>query len=355
ILKKIDYTMSTHEGVSCDACSQNNFRSKRYKCLRCYDYDLCSNCYEHGEISSNHTVDHPMQCILTRQDFDLYYHGERCTVDQPQSLSCPFCSEMGFSYNANMSSSATDTSSSSNDLLVHLQSKHGGDQQIEVICPICCASLNGEPNLVTPDLISHIANDHPYRGAADSYSRQSSTREFDSTFPPLRNSTASTTSAGFRRGPLRTPSRRGGGRGGPVSSNFTTEVGGSDPITDLLTQLSNVRRLAAQNNSNNSGNLLPSANALNLSQLSRQQYDRERLRSTLRSHPQAHSHSHGIGATSTTNNNNNAQTTQESDFFDSLFPSTLFIDSAILPTATGQTAGFQLRGATRAENQHLGK
>lgn len=54
--------MSAHEGVSCDACGKSNFRSKRYKCLICYDYDLCSICYEQGESSSNHTNEHAMQC-----------------------------------------------------------------------------------------------------------------------------------------------------------------------------------------------------------------------------------------------------------------------------------------------------
>jgi hypothetical protein len=54
--------MSAHEGVSCDACGKSNFRSKRYKCLICYDYDLCSTCYEQGETSSHHTSEHPMQC-----------------------------------------------------------------------------------------------------------------------------------------------------------------------------------------------------------------------------------------------------------------------------------------------------
>lgn len=55
-------SMSAHEGVSCDACGKSNFRSKRYKCLICYDYDLCATCYERGETSSHHTTEHPMQC-----------------------------------------------------------------------------------------------------------------------------------------------------------------------------------------------------------------------------------------------------------------------------------------------------
>ena len=38
--------MSRHEGVSCDSCLKSNFRGRRYKCLVCFDYDLCANCYE---------------------------------------------------------------------------------------------------------------------------------------------------------------------------------------------------------------------------------------------------------------------------------------------------------------------
>uniref|UniRef100_A0A8C3J944 RING-type E3 ubiquitin transferase n=1 Tax=Calidris pygmaea TaxID=425635 RepID=A0A8C3J944_9CHAR len=61
--------MSRHEGVSCDACLKGNFRGRRYKCLICYDYDLCATCYESGATTTRHTTDHPMQCILTRVDF----------------------------------------------------------------------------------------------------------------------------------------------------------------------------------------------------------------------------------------------------------------------------------------------
>jgi len=56
------FGMSGHEGVSCDACGKSNFQSKRFKCLICYDYDLCSTCYEQGEVSSDHMTEHPMQC-----------------------------------------------------------------------------------------------------------------------------------------------------------------------------------------------------------------------------------------------------------------------------------------------------
>ncbi|KOB71545.1 E3 ubiquitin-protein ligase KCMF1 [Operophtera brumata] len=122
--------MNRHEGVSCDSCLKNNFRGRRYKCLICIDYDLCAACYESGATTNQHTTEHPMQCILSRSDFGvhlpvlqqdglhghgargarhcgtrghhtscelrsaanaecLYYGGEALTLEQPQAYTCP--------------------------------------------------------------------------------------------------------------------------------------------------------------------------------------------------------------------------------------------------------------------------
>ena len=55
--------------MSCDACGKGGFSGKRFKCLLCYDFDLCSDCHEAGETGSGrHSTSHPMQCILTRVD-----------------------------------------------------------------------------------------------------------------------------------------------------------------------------------------------------------------------------------------------------------------------------------------------
>lgn len=61
--------LSLPAGVSCDACLKGNFRGRRFKCLICYDYDLCASCYESGATTTRHTTEHPMQCILTRVDY----------------------------------------------------------------------------------------------------------------------------------------------------------------------------------------------------------------------------------------------------------------------------------------------
>ncbi|XP_055330160.1 E3 ubiquitin-protein ligase KCMF1-like isoform X2 [Paramacrobiotus metropolitanus] len=133
-----------HEGVSCDACMISNFRGRRYKCLVCYDYDLCGNCRDNKATSGRHLADHPMQCILTRSDFDIYYGGESISHDQGQSFTCPYCGEMGFG---------------EGDLANHVDLRHP-NTITDVICPICSTMQGGDPNHVTEDLLAHLTSEH---------------------------------------------------------------------------------------------------------------------------------------------------------------------------------------------------
>lgn len=244
--------MSRHEGVSCDSCLKGNFRGRRYKCLICYDCDLCSACYETGAATTHHSSAHPMQCILTRADHELFYGGEAvlgASHDAPQSYTCPFCARLGF----------TESS------LVEHVAGHHGDAAQEVVCPICAAMPGGDPNHVTTDFSAHLTLEH-----------RSGPRDLIS-FLDEPGGPAGRTSAGVRRVP------HSRGVGGTARARRTTNVhnanhhqsqtstGGLsstlspsaaaaaaasaasrdsiDPIAELLSQLSGVRRSAPSSSS----------------------------------------------------------------------------------------------------------
>ncbi|XP_074595885.1 potassium channel modulatory factor 1 [Brevipalpus obovatus] len=214
--------MSNHEGVSCDSCLKGDFRGKRYKCLTCLNYDLCSTCYESGASSTRHTSDHPMQCILTRSDYEIFYGGETTiNTDQPYSFTCPFCGRMGF----------TETT-----LQEHAASEHSDATQ-QVICPICSSSLDSEPNHVTDDFTTHLALEHR------------NLREWDEPPTAMRgrrapHPTRGMTSSRPRRSPMQFTSTAG------LSSFTSANRESMDPIAEILSQLSGVRRAPNLGHSN---------------------------------------------------------------------------------------------------------
>lgn len=205
---------NSHEGVSCDNCMKSNFSGKRYKCLICYDFDLCSACYDQskahlnnssnpssssstssiqestsankhkkttGKIGksapaitsinppvsnniqinqSSHLNTHAMQCILTRSDHELFYGtgGGGASTNEQQSFTCPYCSKCGFSETSLCKHLGTQhTAESTNSSTTNQMVKK------EVVCPICAVLPNsngGDPNHLTDNLLQHINLEH---------------------------------------------------------------------------------------------------------------------------------------------------------------------------------------------------
>nr|CAB3257994.1 E3 ubiquitin-protein ligase KCMF1 [Phallusia mammillata] len=224
--------MSRHEGVSCDNCLRSNFEDKRFKCLICYDYDLCERCYDSDVTTSRHLASHPMQRILTRNDFELFYGGENTTAESPPSFVCPFCAKLGFT----------------ESLLQEHVTKEHADVHTEVVCPVCAALPVGDPNLVTDDLAAHLTMEHRTpRDIDDPVGGRHIRRMF---YPGRGLRTRNHRTMHFSGGTMSSSTISSSG----VASN-NNNTGGSatsagrdtmDPIAEILSQLSGVRRSAQQ-------------------------------------------------------------------------------------------------------------
>lgn len=176
-----------------------------------------------------------MQCILTRVDFDLYYGGEALSVEQPQSFTCPYCGKMGF----------TETT-----LQEHVTSEHA-ETSTEVVCPICAALPGGDPNHVTDDFAAHLTLEH--RAPRD-LDESSGVRHVRRMFHPGRGLGGPRA----RRSNMHFTSSSTGGLSSSQSSYSPSNREAMDPIAELLSQLSGVRR-SAGGQLNSSG---PSASQL---------------------------------------------------------------------------------------------
>ncbi|XP_075675751.1 E3 ubiquitin-protein ligase KCMF1-like isoform X2 [Dermatophagoides pteronyssinus] len=226
--------MSQHQGVTCDTCLKQNFRGKRYKCLICLNYDLCSSCYETRLSFGNHNSNHPMQCILTRNDLDLFFAGENLNTDQPYSFTCPICGRLGF----------TNTT-----LFEHVNILHS-DNSIRVVCPICATLPHVEPNQATDDFLNHLNLEHRTNNNNQPQTVRTRQRHVRMTSNRNRRNTQFINSTSS-----------GGSNGNNGSSMQTMGISISnrnealDPIAQLLSQLSDVRRVnsAASSSSSSSG------------------------------------------------------------------------------------------------------
>ncbi|XP_068140748.1 uncharacterized protein [Drosophila tropicalis] len=88
--------MNRHEGIMCNGCGKVSFTGRCYRCLICSDFDICAECYENDFTTAEHPFDHPVKCVYTLADVELYFGAEYISSDPPQSYRCPYCKQWGF-------------------------------------------------------------------------------------------------------------------------------------------------------------------------------------------------------------------------------------------------------------------
>ncbi|XP_054254269.1 E3 ubiquitin-protein ligase KCMF1-like [Indicator indicator] len=254
------------------------------------------------EHHNNQQVDQVSKIKVAQVDLDwqyLYYGGEAFSVEQPQSFTCPYCGKMGY----------METS-----LQEHVASEHA-EISTEVICPICAALPGGDPNHVTDDFAAHLTLEH--RAPRDLYDESSGVRHVRRMFHPGRGLGGPRA----RRSNMHFTSGSTGGLSSSQSSYSPSNRETMDPIAELLSQLSGVRRSAGQLNSSG-----PSASQLQQLQMQLQlerqhaQAARQQLETARNATRRTNTSSipttltQSIAATNTSNTENNQQTIQNSQF-----------------------------------------
>ncbi|XP_030242999.1 uncharacterized protein LOC115563713 [Drosophila navojoa] len=95
IYVNLDNRMNRHENIVCKGCSKVDFTGRCYRCLSCQDFNMCAECYDNDFTTAQHPFDHPVKCVLTPGDVELYFGGEYLN-DPPQSYRCPYCKQWGY-------------------------------------------------------------------------------------------------------------------------------------------------------------------------------------------------------------------------------------------------------------------
>ncbi|UYV62534.1 DTNA [Cordylochernes scorpioides] len=58
---QMDVCVPVAHPIQCDGCNREGFLGFRYKCQRCYNYQLCQDCFWRGRVSGSHTLHHPVK------------------------------------------------------------------------------------------------------------------------------------------------------------------------------------------------------------------------------------------------------------------------------------------------------
>ncbi|CAL8109930.1 unnamed protein product [Orchesella dallaii] len=73
VLHRIAAAENARHQAKCNVCKQVPIIGLRYRCLKCFNYDMCQKCFFNGKKAKNHKLTHPMQeyCTETTSGEDV--------------------------------------------------------------------------------------------------------------------------------------------------------------------------------------------------------------------------------------------------------------------------------------------
>ncbi|EDW02813.1 E3 ubiquitin-protein ligase KCMF1 [Drosophila grimshawi] len=208
-----------HRDFCCDGCQTHNLHGRRFHCLRCVNYDLCLECYDHNVETLNHRFEHPMQLLHDHQLADLLPNGELLELMHlPNCYTCPYCGIFGHT---------------AKELIDHVITMHRQDDG-HVVCPMC-AGLPGIQLVAIRNLARHLLLNHiEHANLLDPHT------------PPLRHALARLVRRCRRQQPLPPPSSSSDAY---QMGNLATHNSSRIAANHITYQLSELRRLRPEPNS----------------------------------------------------------------------------------------------------------
>ncbi|KAH8353547.1 hypothetical protein KR084_011710 [Drosophila pseudotakahashii] len=134
-----------HRNICCDGCQRRDFRGRRFRCLRCVNFDLCGDCYDQRVETQDHRFDHPMQLILDPEDPSSFLLNGQVPemVHLSNCFTCPYCGQCG---------------QTAKRLIEHVCAEHRLAEDY-VVCPLC-AGLPATELVAICNLSRHLLLNH---------------------------------------------------------------------------------------------------------------------------------------------------------------------------------------------------
>lgn len=73
VLHRLAAAEQAKHQAKCNICKEFPITGFRYRCLKCFNFDMCQSCFFHGKNAKNHKLSHPMQeyCTTTTSTEDV--------------------------------------------------------------------------------------------------------------------------------------------------------------------------------------------------------------------------------------------------------------------------------------------